>query len=282
MTSSLFVMGKIAQLCCFSILTLVFTPVSAHQATATYVGNEAVLVVNGDKKVLFDPFFHQAFGTYQLVPKEIRRAIFAGHAPYDNLTAIVISHAHGDHFSANDVLRYLGAYPSTQLIAPKQAIDELIKLPKSLDIRPQIRGIELAINDAPVTINVAGLMVEAVRIPHAGWPSRANIENLVFRVTLNHAKSPITIMHLGDADPDDNHYIPYKRYWQQRVTDTAFPPYWFYFSAEGNDILNEILNVKNSVGLHVPVIIPKRLKATGADFFSSPGEVRTLSNKHSH
>ena len=52
--------------------------VLAHQASITYVANEAVLITNGDKKVLFDPFFHQAFGTYQLVPKETKKAIFSG------------------------------------------------------------------------------------------------------------------------------------------------------------------------------------------------------------
>jgi hypothetical protein len=35
--------------------------VMAHQASVTYVANEAVLITNGDKKVLFDPFFSSSF-----------------------------------------------------------------------------------------------------------------------------------------------------------------------------------------------------------------------------
>jgi L-ascorbate metabolism protein UlaG (beta-lactamase superfamily) len=33
----------------------------AHQVSVTYVANEAVLITNGDKKVLFDPFFSSSF-----------------------------------------------------------------------------------------------------------------------------------------------------------------------------------------------------------------------------
>jgi hypothetical protein len=57
-----------------------------------------------------------------------------------------------------------------------------------------------------------------VRIPHAGWPGRADIENLVFRVTLKSQSESVTVMHMGDAD--DNHYLPYKSHWQKRISDT--------------------------------------------------------------
>jgi len=42
----------------------------AHEkhATATYLANEAVLISVAEHKVLFDPFFHNDYGTYQLVP----------------------------------------------------------------------------------------------------------------------------------------------------------------------------------------------------------------------
>jgi L-ascorbate metabolism protein UlaG (beta-lactamase superfamily) len=254
----------------------------AHQASVTYVANEAVLITNGDKKVLFDPFFHQAFGTYQLVPEKTKQAIFSGTAPFDNLTAIIISHAHGDHFAADDVLKYLQKHPNTQLIAPEQAVSELIALAGANQILSQITSVKLAFNQAPETLEVTGLLIDAVRIPHAGWPGRANIENLVFRVTLKNQDTLVTVMHMGDADPNDDHYLPYKDHWQKRVTDTALPPYWFYFSAEGRDILNDILNVKKSIGIHVPIHIPSQLKSTGQDYFSEPGEMRSVGESHKH
>lgn len=254
----------------------------AHQSSLTYVANEAVLITSADKKVLFDPFFHQAFGTYQLVPEDIKQAIFSAAPPFDNLTAIIISHAHGDHFAADEVLKYLQQHPTTQLIAPEQAVIELMALAGADRIHPQVTGIKLAFNQQPKTLDVAGLLIDAVRIPHAGWPSRADVENLVFRVTLKNQDSSVTVMHLGDADPDDAHFLPYKDHWQKRISDTALPPYWFYFSAEGRDILTDILNIKNSIGIHVPVEIPKQLKSSEEDYFSKPGEIRILEGSHRH
>lgn len=256
------------------------TKTYAHDSNATYIANEAILVQHGDKKVLFDPFFHQNFGLYQLVPEVLKKQIFAAQAPYDNIDAIVISHAHGDHFAADEVLKYLQKYKDTQLIAPKQAIDQLLVLHGADEIKQQLTGVKLAFNEAPKNLQVAGLIVEAVRIPHAGWPSRADIENIVFRITLGKADlksdTPLSVMHMGDADPDDNHYLPYKSHWQARKTDVAFPPYWFYSSLEGNYILEELINAKRSIGIHVPMKVPKLLKDSGKDYFSVPGETRSL------
>ena len=72
----------------------------------------------------------------------------------------------------------------THLIAPQQALTELSVLTGANQILPQVTSVKLAFNQTPKSLKVAGLVIDAVRIPDAGWPGRANIENLVFRVTL--------------------------------------------------------------------------------------------------
>lgn len=260
---------------------------NAHQrsSSATYLGNEAILVTAPGGKVLFDPFFHTSFGIYQLVPDDIKQALMHGDAPYNDISAIVVSHAHADHFSADDVLSYLQAFPQTQLIAPKQAVDKVLERLKghksAKQIASQMHSVDLVLGDAPISVEVSMIEFEAVRIPHSGWPGRAEIENIVFRVTLgNTSDGASTVMHMGDADADDEHYLPYKQHWRKRETDMAFPPYWFYDSAEGNDILNEIINARQSVGVHVPVAVPNRLKNSASDYFSRPGEQRDIAHQH--
>jgi L-ascorbate metabolism protein UlaG (beta-lactamase superfamily) len=254
--------------------------VYGHQASATYLANEAVLVNQGDVKVLFDPFFHNVFGIYQRVPESIQKAIFAGWAPYDKITAIIISHAHGDHFSAPQVLDYLQKYPSTQLIGPEQAIAQLKVLAGADNVSSQLFAFDMVLNEPAQQLVLPNLLIEAVRIPHAGWPGRADIQNMLFRVTLNNQHSAITVLHMGDADPNDEHYLPYQQHWQKTLSHSAFAPYWFYSSAEGRDILSEILNVQATIGVHVPVIVPKLLEQSGLDYFSEPGEIRQIQHKH--
>ncbi|MBL4659607.1 MAG: MBL fold metallo-hydrolase [Alcanivoracaceae bacterium] len=262
----------------FLIAVISFTSQAHEQtATATYVGNEGVMISNGSSKIIFDPFFHNNYNTYQLVPEEIRNAIFNNKAPYDNIDAIFISHAHGDHFAADDMLKYLKANPQSKLVAPNQAVKRLAALENSASVMKQVTSIDLSFGDQPTTITIDDLLIEAVRIPHAGWPGRADISNLVFRVTLNDS---VTIMHMGDADPNDTHFAPYKKHWQKTVTNTAFPPYWFFNSSDGPLILAERINAEESIGIHVPVKVPTTLKMTEEQYFSKPGEQKTITHKH--
>lgn len=248
------------------------TTQTSSGARVRYLGNEALLITNKQTKVLFDPFFHNDYRTYQLVPNNIRESIFAGKKPYNNVSAIFISHAHEDHFSVKDIVNYLRSFSSVKLFASKQAISQIDDYGKANQIAvdsSQLNSVALNYGDAAWQTKVGNLTIGAVRIPHAGWPGRANIENLVFSVTLDEG---VTIMHMGDADPDDQHYLPFKEYWQKQTIDINFPPYWFLYSAEGNDILKDIIGAKRNIGVHVPVNVPNQLKNTNAEYFSVPGE----------
>lgn len=261
------------------LITLSHSPSHAHehQATATYLGNEGIMIQEAGIKIVFDPFFHNGYNNYQLVPENIRTALFSGTEPYNNINTIFISHAHGDHFAADDVLKFLKSHPDTKLIAPNQAVEKLAELKNSNAVMKQVTSIDLKLGDKVKTIKVDDLFIEVVRIPHAGWPGRADISNLVFRVTLNNA---VTIMHMGDADPNDMHFKPYQKHWRNQKTNTAFPPYWFFTSGDGPIILDERINTEASIGIHVPIKIPFSLEMTGEAYFSKPSEQKGIGHQH--
>ena len=83
------------------------------------------------------------------------------------------------------------------LVAPDQAVKLLLALPESENVAARITSVKLVLGDALWRTTLGGLEIDAVKIPHSGWPGRANIENIVFRVQLDESKS---ITHLGDAD----------------------------------------------------------------------------------
>lgn len=172
-----------------------------HQSYAHYLGNEGLLLVDGHQKILFDPFFHKDFNQYQSVPKDIIDKIHRGQSPYDNISAIFISHAHDDHFTAKTVAQYLSNFPHVKLVAPQQAIDKLAPFIKQIN-QENLIPVDLAFGDAAWRKQIDGLNIGAVRIPHAGWPGRADVQNIVFRVSFEQGA---TVMHMGDADPNDVH-----------------------------------------------------------------------------
>ena len=254
---------------------------TTNVASAQYMANEGLMVVHGETKVVFDPLFRNGYGQYQLLPKSMEEALFAGAPPFDGIDAVFVSHYHGDHFSPQDVLRLLKAQPLIHLYAPSQAVEGLRKVAGAQDeaVFERVTPVELAYKDAPVTLEMEGLKIEAVRIPHAGWPTgRLDVENISWRVTLNETT---TVLHMGDADPNDVHFARDAAYWDKRHTHMAFPPYWFFSSTAGNAILKLRIKPDHSVGVHVPVSIPadsagRPAELRGYDLFTKPGENRDI------
>lgn len=262
-----------------AITTLFFALTATAHPTdsteATYLGNEGIMVSDSHTKILFDPLFPNGFGVYQMVPEETRQALMAGDAPYDKIDAIFISHMHPDHFSVDEVILYLETHLDTHLFAPTQAVEWMQEeTDPNNPIFERVTGIPLERLDAPLSLTLDEMIIDVVRIPHAGWPGRADVSNLVWRVTLSDSQ---TVMHMGDADPRDTHYAPHQDHWQATRTDTAFPPYWFFMMGDGPMLLQDRLNTEKAIGVHVPLKTPQELTATGADFLHTPGEKRTLS-----
>lgn len=250
-------------------------------SSAQYMANEGLMVVQGETKVVFDPLFRDSYGQYQLLPKSMEDALFAGAPPFDGIDAVFISHHHGDHFSPADVLRLLKAQPGIHMYAPLQAVAGLREVAGEQDekVFERVTTVNLAYKDAPVALEMEGLKIEAVRIPHSGWPTgRLDIENISWRVTLNETT---TVLHMGDADPNDVHFKRDAAYWDKTHIHMAFPPYWFFMSPGGREILKNRINPDHSVGVHVPVSIPadsarRPAALRGYDLFTEPGESRLI------
>ena len=105
-----------------------------------------------------------------------------------------------------------------------------------------------------------------------------DVQNIVFRVTLD---DRVTAMHLGDADTVDGHFAPHSRFWTERATDLALPPYWFFLNEEGRQIVATRLQARYTIGVHVPAEVsddpdqrPEELQ--GFDIFTRPTETRKI------
>ena len=134
-------------------------------------------------------------------------------------------------------------------------------------------------NGVDAELAVGDVLIDVVRIPHAGWPERhSDVENLAFRVTLEDA---ITVLHLGDADTNPDHYKRHPDHWEKRTTQLALPPFWFFLSEGGRYVLDEIIRPDQSIGIHVSNDIPevRTERPEGlqdVDLFTSPGETRQI------
>lgn len=260
--------------------------VSAHEddtrGEARYLGNEGVLVSHGHTRVLFDPLYTESFGTYRLVPAAMREALFEGEPPFDGIDAVFVSHYHDDHFDPADMLAYLEAQTDVELFAPAQAVDALREAGAGDALLARVSSVTMSYGDSPVRFERPGLIIDAVYVPHAGWPERTDVQNIAWRVTLDDGP---TVLHLGDADTRDAHFAQDAAFWEATATQLALPPYWYFLSTSGRAVLAERLRPGHAVGIHVPADIPAEPAARepalrDVDLFTRPGETRPVPHRH--
>jgi len=239
------------------------------------------MIAHDDSKVLFDPFFRNGFNTYDLMPAKMEADIFSGSQPWDGIDAIFISHYHGDHFDPAIVVEYLLLWPDVHLYAPEQAMQAVQSLPGSQQegLLNRLHSIVLDRDSDAARFQLGDIDVEAVRVAHGGWPERhRDVQNIVFRVTLD---DEMTVIHLGDADKDQQHFAPHDAFWQERDADVALPPVWLFFTDEGRHVLETYVDADREIGIHVYSSIPddpsrRPPEFHGLDIFTRPGETRQL------
>ena len=262
----------------FLLLAVLLSPCALAQTTLRYLGNEGVMVSHGDTRVLFDPLFNNSFGQYQLVPESVREAIFAGEPPFDDVDAVFISHYHDDHFSAEDIFRLLREQGGIRLYAPAQAVVALRNVAgPDADARfERVTGLDIDYGDDPVNITAGEPAIGAAHVPHAGWPTRTpEVQNIAFRISFDDSG---TVLHLGDADARAVHFEAHELWWEDRTIDVALPPFWFFLSDDGVEILENRLDVIDAIGIHVPdryadpANRPQELFIRA--LFTQPGETR--------
>ena len=260
-----------------------YSAAAAEDATPRllYIANMGVMIERGDTKIVFDPLFSNDYDIYDAVPAKVEAALLAGIEPWDGIDAVFISHHHGDHIDPATILKLLNAQKTIELFGPEQAaaaIRELVVDPDD-PVLQRIHGLSVKNGSIATDINFGPLLIEAARIPHAGWPNRhPDVENIVFRVTLD---NETTVMHFGDADPADTHFAQSPEHWEERQSHLAMPPYWFFLSDEGRRVLRDRIGADQAIGLHVPRNVPddrpsRRSGLQDVDLFTTPGETRNL------
>lgn len=250
----------------------------AHDAgTARYLANEGVLVERGNTKILFDAFYAESFaGQYALVADSSEAAMMKGEAPFDGVDAVFVSHIHPDHFNSRKMIAYLRAQPSVRLYAGIDVIGAIYAADVGVDdpLTKRLVPIHVAPGEKPKTFTVHGLEIEAFAIPHSG---DGPIPHYAFRVSLDRA---VTVMHLGDADDDEAHYLPYQGDLDSKRTDMAFVPYWLFGSESGRRVIERRIRARAAVGIHADSRFqenPDKARGEiGGDAFIEPGETRVI------
>jgi len=214
-----------------------------------YIANEGVMLSSGKQKVLVDALFSKPHPNYNAPAKEILKKILAGQPPFDNVTLVLVTHNHGDHFEAPLAAKFLANQPGAFLAAPADAVAALKESAKDWQ-KIQKRVVSLDLKAGETTgINIKGISVNVFCTLHSG--DRETPTNLMYLVDLQGWR----IFHEGDSD---GHLETFKKFKLGKESiDLALVHFWFPLDADGSRIIQEVLRPEHTGLIH----LPKRLES---------------------
>ncbi len=212
----------------------------------TYIANSGFLFSAGTTRVLVDALFLNG-DIWESPSKKLQKAMTTGDVPFKNISHMLVSHFHEDHFNPMLVSRFLVNNPKAVLVTNSQTDSVLGRIYKQ---DPELkRPGQVKIMTAPLfgteTYESDGLKVKCLVMRHMGKDDY-KVENLGLLIELGGKK----ILHIGDAGWEDANFEGFNL--QDENIDIAFIHYWFLLDCEGRRIIETMIRPKKIVVTHVP------------------------------
>ena len=226
----------------------------AKTPSITYVGNEGVLISDGTKAVLIDGLHREYGPEYLFPPPELLSAMEQAKPPFDQVSVLLVSHVHGDHFHPESVGLHLRSNPKATLVSDAQKAADIAR---SFAAHESVRG---QVHEATpewkrsILFEKEGIRVRLLGMKHGSdrfwW-----LKNLGHLVEIGGKK----FFHFGDADTSDENFASFNL--PAEKIDVAFVPYWFLLSEEGRRIVRERIAARSVIAVHIP---PRTAEADAA------------------
>jgi L-ascorbate metabolism protein UlaG (beta-lactamase superfamily) len=209
-----------------------------------FIANEGVLVQAATKKVLIDAIFTDPHPDYTAPPSEMLVQMESGHAPFDDVNLVLVTHNHADHFNPSAGGRFLNNNSQAVLLAPEDAVATLRdSVSDWTSISDRVVPIAL---DLGMTFERSfdGIAVTAYRTLHSG--NRETPQNLMYLIEMDGR----TIFHEGDSDGNPETFNHFGL--GEEHIDLALVHFWFPTNPEAEGILQGILRADHVGLFHLP------------------------------
>ena len=162
---------------------------------------------------------------------------------FQGLDALLITHEHSDHFSAELTLRALNENKALQVISTQAVTGALRKAEKDEEIMSRVWTMHPNLNKS-LHMNIRGVNIEACSMAHDSYENTAS-ENLMFLFSLNGK----TFLHVGDAKADSDAFGQLECL--KRKIDVMFVPFTYVGTADGRKVISDLKPLKLVV-VHLP------------------------------
>ncbi len=244
-------------------------PSTDSEVIITYLANEGIMVSAGQQHVLVDALFRSRIPGYDHHEPNIQTKLESAKDPFDKINAILVTHYHADHFSAEAVTQHLLNNKSTVLVTSEQVAEQMQTNTSAYgDVKSQIRP-HAPTDDAINIDETSGVRIEVIKLSHGGGRF-AETQNMGFIIHLGGKR----ILHIGDSQVSKACFGPLKKF--AHGVDVACIPHWMLESKRGAAFIRDEVQPKHIVAFH---IMPEHDQAVSARILANLPEATIFTEK---
>jgi L-ascorbate metabolism protein UlaG (beta-lactamase superfamily) len=238
-------------------LPMDFVQQQPEAVEVTFINNEGFVLAAAGEKIVVDGLF---WGNQQvrLVPEAQTGRMRLAVSPFDDLSLILVSHDHYDHFDPQIVGENMLNNPQAVLLSTDQVVEHLARdFDRYAEIEARVMGVTLA-RDERRSLVINGVGIELFNFPHGiGAP-----HNLAFLITLGGQR----LLHTGDLIPEETPRVLQSYQLADRSLEVAFVPYFWFTNREYRRFFLEGINARQIVPMHYTPLPDSAVTTSTAEF----------------
>lgn len=204
----------------------------------TYLGNAGVLVEDENHRVLIDGLTGSLNG-WVPIPSNDVSTLLVGGTPFDGITAVLVTHNHGDHFSPSVVTSFMSNNGPAVLLAPPQVRGGLSLGSRAIAVAPS-RG-------SSETVDAGGVRVDVLHLRHFDQfgTNFGTVENYAYVVHIGGKK----VLHVGDVAYTASNFAPFDLPGED-IDVAILPTFNTLLSAGNATVISQSVAPTNTLALH--------------------------------